>query len=149
MAISYTKQAQRQLAPSYNKQVSAVQSQIPAIQNMYQMLTQGLAGQQATGNQNILEGASARGVLNSTIPVYDQAVFGQNILQQQGELANKQQQEIFGINQQVAGIRTDQANAVAQLANQLWQRSNQQQELNLKKKLGNQQYQLNLQRARL
>lgn len=127
---------------------------------MYETLNKGLAGQQATGNQTILENASSRGLLKSTIPVYDQSVLGAQIIQQQGQNAANEQQALAQINQGIAGIGVDQANAIAQLANALWQQSNQTQQFNftkqqanrdyaLQQKLGNQQFELAKQKASL
>lgn len=121
MAIRYVQQAQNQLAPAYAQQIGALQGQIPAIQQLYNSLIQGLQGQQQVGNQNILENASARGVLHSTIPVQGQVQLGQQILGQQGQYAAQQAKDLGGIYSQIAGINTDQANSVAQLANQLAQ----------------------------
>lgn len=57
----FVTQARRQIAPAYGTQINALQSQIPAIQQFFQVLMQSLEGQQKVGNQNILEEASGRG----------------------------------------------------------------------------------------
>jgi hypothetical protein len=158
MAEFYS-QAASQLEPAYNQQVSALQSQIPAIQQLYQALVQGLQGQQATGNQNILEDSSSRGLLHSTIPVQGQVQLGQQILNQQGQYAAQQAKDIGGIYSQIGGVRTDQAQAIANLANSLQGNYLQQQQVNnqqtqadrefqLQQQTANQQYQLALKAAR-
>lgn len=160
MATSYVKQATSKLAPAYTQQINAYKSQIPAVQQLYETLNKGLTGQQAAGNQTILENASSRGLLKSTIPVYDQSVLGAQIIQQQGQNAANEQQALAQINQGIAGIGVDQANAIAQLANALWQQANQTQQFNftkqqanrdyaLQQKLGNQQFELAKQKASL
>jgi hypothetical protein len=158
MASRFTQQATAQLAPAYQQQIAAVQSQIPAIQQLYQALIQGLQGQQQAGNQNILEDASARGVLRSSMPVYGQQQLGQQILQQQGQYAGQQQKELGGIYSQIAGINTERATGIANLANSLYGNDIQQQSLNnqiaqgnrsyaLQQQTAQQQYQLGLQAA--
>ena len=160
MATRYTQQAAAQLNPAYNQQIAGIQAQIPAVQKLYSALFQGLQGQQQVGNQNILEDASARGVLRSTMPVDSQAGLGAQIIQKQGEYGAQQAKEIGGLYSQMGGIRADQANAIAQLANSLFgnniqqqQMSNQVQQANrqfaLQQQTANQQYQLGLQAARL
>lgn len=116
-------------------------------------------GQQQVGNQNILEDASARGVLNSTLPVDAQAGLGQQIIQQQGLNAAEQAKQVGGIQSQVAGLVTDRASAIAQLANALQQAFTQSRgvtlqaqqanrEYALQKQLADRQYQLDLRAAR-
>lgn len=112
------------------------------------------------GNQNILENASSRGLLRSTIPVDAQAGLGQQILQQQGMNAVNQAKEIGGIQSQIGGLASDRANAIAQLANALQQAFTGQREVDLQarqynreyalqKQLADRQYNLDLQKARL
>lgn len=159
MATRFIQEATQQYAPAFGQQISALQSQVPAIQQLYSILNQGLQGQQQVGNQNILEGASAKGILKSTIPVDQQTGLGQQILQQKGTLAAQQAKEVGGIYSQIGGLQADQAAAIAQLANALQQAFTQQQEFDfarghadrefaLQQQLGDRQYQLALQAAR-
>jgi hypothetical protein len=129
MATRYTQEAAAQLNPAYDQQVAAVQSQIPAVQKLYAALLQGLQGQQQAGNQQILEDASGRGMLRSTMPVDAQAGLGAQILQKQGEYGAQQAKEIGGIYSQIGGIRTAQAGAIAQLGNSLFSNDLQQQQI--------------------
>lgn len=145
MAERFVQEATAQLAPAYGQQIAALQSQIPAIQQLYSVLNQGLQGQQQVGNQNILEDASARGLLRSTIPVEKQAGLGQQILQQQGQYAAQQAKEIGGVQSQIGGIQVDQASAIAQLANALQQAFTQQEGIQLQQSIANREY--DLQRA--
>ena len=123
------------------------------------LLIQGLQGQQQAGNLNILEDASARGVLRSSMPVVGQQQLGQQILQQQGQYAGQQQKELGGIYSQVAGLNTERANSIANLSNSLYGLDIQKQTLNnqinqgnrqydLQRQTADQQYQLSLQAAR-
>lgn len=148
MATYYSQQASNELSPGFNQQVGALQSQIPAIQQLYQTLLQGLQGQQQVGNQNILEDASARGLLHSTIPVEGQIQLGQQILGQQGQYAAQQAKDIGGIYSQIGGIRASQAQAIANLANSLQGNALQQQQINNQQAQADRQYQLDLAAAR-
>lgn len=158
MATRFIREATSQLSPAYAQQISAVQSQIPAIQQMFQLLVQGLQGQQQVENLNALEDASARGVLKSTIPVDKQAGIAQNILQQQGLFAAQQARDVGDIYSQVGALNVNQANDISQLANSLqqsytseqalaFQKKNADRQYKLQQKLGNQQYNLGLQAA--
>lgn len=142
MATRFVQDATNQLNPAYNQQIQGLQSQIPAIQNLYQTLIQALQGQQQAGNQNILEDAASRGVLHSTIPVVGQQQLGQQIIQQQGQYAAQQAKDISGVQSQIGGVQTDRANAIASLANALQQAYNNQQSLAFSQSNANRQYQL-------
>lgn len=147
MATRYVQQATNQLAPAYNQQVKALQSQLNPLQNLYQTLNQSLAGQQQQGNQQILEDASGRGILRSTIPVYNQGVLGSQILQQQGQYASDYAQKYADIQGQIAGVGVNRAKDISQLAQSLMSGALQQQQLAYQRQLANRQYQLDLQRA--
>jgi len=120
---------------------------------------QGLQGQQMAGNQNILEDASGRGLLKSTIPVQNQVQLGQQILAQQGQYATQQAKDIGGIYSQIGGLNTERANSIAQLANALQgtelqrqtianQQAQADREYALQQQTAQQQYQLALKAAR-
>lgn len=160
MATRFVQEAAGQLNPAYNQQVAGIQSQIPAVQKLYSALFQGLQGQQQAGNQQILEDASGRGLLRSTIPVEGQAGLAGQIIQKQGEYGAQQAKEMGGLYSQIGGIRADQANAIAQLANSLFGNDIQQQQMSnqvaqanrqfaLQQQTADQQYQLGLRAARL
>lgn len=127
MATRFVQQAQQQLNPVYNQQIQGLQSQIPAIQNLYNTLSQSLSQQNQmqldTGVQNINEDASARGVLRSTLPVDSRqaltAELGAALNTSLGNLGLQQADRISGIQNQIGGLRVDRANAVTSLANQL------------------------------
>lgn len=159
MAERYVQAATQQLAPAYDQQATALQSKVPAIQQLYQSLMQGLQGQQSAGNLNILEGAGGRGLLRSTIPVDAQTQLGQSIVQQQGQYASQQAKELGDVQSQIAGLGVDRAGAISNLANALrqtaiskqqfeFQKKQSNKDFALQKKLAAQQYQLALAAAR-
>lgn len=127
MATRFVQQAQQQLNPVYNQQIQGLQSQIPAIQNLYNTLSQSLSQQNQmqldTGVQNINEDASARGVLRSTLPADARqaltAELGAALNTSLGNLGLQQADRVSGIQNQIGGLRVDRANAVTSLANQL------------------------------
>lgn len=156
---NYVGRAQKQLNPAYTTQIKALKGQIPAIQQLYQALFQGLDAQGARETQNIFEGTSERNLLYSTIPVDMQTQLQESLLQQRGQLGAKMAQEIGGINERLGGVYVNRANAVSQLGQALQQsalqrRSQQlqtkqsQQQLALQKKLADRQYQLQKQSLR-
>lgn len=147
MATSFIQTATSQLSPAYNQQIQALQSQVNPISQMYGALNQGLAGQQQAGYQNVLEDASSRGILRSTMPVYGQAQVAQQITQKRGEYAGQQAKELGGIFSQIAGVNVDRASAIANLANALQGNFIQQQSLNNQIAQGNRSYELAQQTA--
>lgn len=159
MATQFIGQATQQLAPAYQQQTQALQAQVPAIQQLYQSLFQGLEGQRQTGTQNILEGASGRGLLRSTVPVNAQTTLEQGLLQQRGQYAGQQAKDIAGVQESLGKLNVEQANAISTLANALYgqdiqrqqfaqQQAASQQQLSLQQQVADRTYQLQLQQAR-
>lgn len=157
MATRYTAEATKQLAPVYDQQIKAAQAQIPALQQLYQTLTQGLQQQNqqqlVAGTQNIIEDASARGVLRSTLPVDARqaltAQLGSALNQSLGQIGLEQTRGIADINQQVGGLRINRANAVADLARALQTRDLEERQFRLQQLQANREYQLQQQRLAL
>lgn len=142
MATRYIQAATKQLAPAYQTQINAAQSQIPAIQQLYQTLMQGLTGYQQTENQNILEGAGGRGLLRSTIPVDQQTVLGQQVLGKQAEYGMQQGQQLGDIYKQIAGLNVDKAKGIADLGLNMQQNDLQQAQFKYTKQQGDRMYRL-------
>lgn len=142
MATRYIQAATKQLAPAYATQINAAQSQIPAIQQLYQTLMQGLTGFQQTENQNILEGASGRGLLRSTIPVDQQTLLGQQVLGKQAEYGMQQGQQLGDIYNQIAGLNVDKAKSIAGLGLNMQQNDLQQTQFKYQKQQADRQYKL-------
>lgn len=122
MATRFVDEATAQVAPVYQQQEEALKSQIPAIQQLYQTLFQGLEGQRATETQNILESAGARGVLRSSMPVDLQTQLGTALLAERSKLGAQQAQEIAGVNMKIGELNTQRLNAINQLADTLYNR---------------------------
>lgn len=122
MAQRFVDEATAQVAPIYQQQEQALKSQIPAIQQLYQTLFQGLEGQRATETQNILESAGARGVLRSSMPVDLQTQLGTALLAERSKLGAQQAQEIAGVNMKIGELGTQRLNAINQLADTLYNR---------------------------
>lgn len=121
------KAATQQLAPVYAQQEQAISSQVPAIQNLYNTLIQGLeqssAQQLESGVSGIVEDASRRGVLRSTLPVDArqnlQTQLSQALLQGRGQLESQRMGDIAGINEKLGGLRVQRAGNIADLARAL------------------------------
>lgn len=148
IATRYVQQATQQLNPAYNTQINALQGQLAPLENLYKTLMGSLGGVQQAGNLQALEGANARGVLQSTIPVYDQALVGQQVAQQGAQYANDYLQNTGKIRSDIAGVGVNRANDISQLAQALMQGALNQQQLAYQKQQANRQYQVDLARAR-
>lgn len=155
MATKFQQEASSQLEPVYQQSEQAISSQVPAVQKLYDTLISGLQGQYdtqlATGTQGIVEDASARGVLRSTLPVdARQALTGQlsqALLQGRGQLESQRAGDIAGINEKLGSLRIQKTGAIADLARALETQDLQAQELALKKLDSERSYQLARQKA--
>lgn len=150
MAERFIAEATNQLGGVYDQQITQLESQVPAIQSLYNTLVQGLQQQNTqqlnTGVQNIVEDASARGVLRSTLPVDARqtltAQLGAALNEGLGKLNLSQLQEVGQIQQQVGGLRTQRAGAITDLARALETQDLARQELAFKQEQANRDYQL-------
>ena len=150
MAERFIQEATSQLAPIYDQQSAAIGAQIPAIQNLYQTLMQGLQGQYdqslSTGVRDITEDASARGVLRSTLPVDARQALttslGQALMTGKGELAAKQAGDVAGINEKLGTLGINRAGAIADLARSLETQDLDRQKFEYQKQIEAQQLQL-------
>lgn len=122
MATRFIQQAQQELNPVYAQQEAAIKSQIPALQQLYQTLYQGLDAKQASETQNILESSAARGLTRSSIPVDLQTALGQSMLQARGQLGAQQAGELAKIRTQLGDLGLQRAQAIQSLADTLYQR---------------------------
>lgn len=155
MAQRFYEQATQQLAPVYQQQEQAISSQVPAIQNLYNTLIQGLQGQYDTqlqsGVQGIVEDASARGVLRSTLPVDARQALttqlSQALLQGRGQLESQRAGDIAGINEKLGGLRIQRASNIADLARALETQDLDRQKFEYQKQIDAQQLQLEQQKV--
>lgn len=134
MATRYVQQASKQLHPAYATSINAQKAQLPAIQQLYSTLVSGLEGQRQTETQNILESASQRGVLRSTMPVDLQASLGAALLAERGKLGSQQAQEEAAVRGNIGQLRIQRAQGIQELAGALQQRSLQERQFQLQKK---------------
>lgn len=145
MAVDFTRQATRQLAPAYTTQVKALKSQIPAISNKYTALMGALEGEQASANMGAFEDASARGVLRSTIPVDAQQAIAQGILQKRAGYAGDQAAEVGAVRTKIADVGVQRASAIAQLINALRTQALQERQFNQTRALADRQFNMDQQ----
>lgn len=146
MAIRFVEQATQQLDPFYQQQTAAVQQQLPAIQKLYDTLLSGLEGQRATETQNILESASQRGVLRSSMPVDLQTQLGAALLAERGKLESQRAGDIAGVQKSLADIGLQRNQGIASLADALQQRDLQERQFQLQQQQADRQFQLDQQR---
>lgn len=145
MATRFTEEATAQLAPVYDQQSQAISSQVPAIQNLYQTLIQGLQqqGQQqlTAGVAGINEDASRRGILRSSLPTDArqslQGQISQALLQSQGQLGAQQAGDIANVNEKLGTLGVQRAGAITDLSRSLETRD-----------LEERQFQFNIQQAK-
>lgn len=127
MATSYQRQAQKQLDPVFNQQQKAIEAQLPSIENLYNTLTTGLQTSYqtnlASGVQGIVEDASARGVLRSTLPVDARqsltTQLGAALQQSLGELGARRTGDIANVRNSLAELGVKRVSSIADLARAL------------------------------
>jgi len=142
MATRFVKQATQQLNPVYSQQAKAIKSQIPAIQQLYETLNQGLTGQFNTQLQAGLEDAGARGLTRSSIPNDTRTALSGQLLQSQGQLGAQQAKEVAGINTQLGDLRLQKAQGVQTLADALFNRDLKKREFNWQKQMDERELQM-------
>lgn len=131
MANRFIQQAQRQVSPIFQRQSQAIQSQRPAINKLFDTIVQGLESQRDTESQNILESASRRGVLRSTMPVDLQTQLGQDLLRERGQIEAQRAGQLGDIETQVAQLGRERLGAITSLADTLQQQSLREREFKL------------------
>lgn len=146
MATRFQEQAQQQLNPYFQQQETAVKQQLPAIQQLYNTLLTGLEGQRATETQNILEDASSRGVLRSTLPVDLQTQLGAALLAERGKLESQRASDIANVNKSLSDIGLARTQSISQLADTLQQRDLQERQFQLQQQQADREFQLGQQR---
>lgn len=147
MATRFVQQATKALAPGYTAQQQAIESQVPAIQQLYQTLTTGLEGTRAAETQKILESASARGLTRSSIPTDLQTALGQSILQQQGQLGAQQAGEVAKVRTQLGELGVQRQQAIQALANQLYETDLRRQAQQFERQMAERKFQMERQNA--
>lgn len=114
-----TQQATQQLNPVYNSAAGAIQGQIPAVQQLYASLLQGLQQQQANQYGNIVNSAAQRGVSSQGINSGAQYALGQALAQQGAQLGVQQAQDISGLQQAVGTVGVNRVGGIQSLSNSL------------------------------
>lgn len=142
MATRFIQQAQQELNPVYAQQEAAIKSQIPALQQLYQTLYQGLDAKQAGETQNILESSAARGLTRSSIPVDLQTALGQSMLQARGQLGAQQAGELAKIRTQLGDLGLQRAQAIQSLADTLYQRDLKERQFQMEQQAREREFQL-------
>lgn len=141
MAQRFIEQATQQIDPLYTNQIKTAESQIPAIQQLYDTLTQGLNAQSQkqiqTGTQDILESASARGVLRSTLPVDAQqtlqAEIGSALQQSMGQLGLQRTQDIGRVQSDISNLRLGRMRDIQSLTDTLMGRDQNERSMQLER----------------
>lgn len=146
LATRFLEAARQQLDPLYQQQTEAVRGQLPAIQQLYDTLLRGLEGQRQTETQNILESASQRGVLRSSLPVDLRTRLGEALLAQRGKLESQRAQDVSGVQEKLSNIGIQKEQAVAGLADALRQRDLQERDFQLRQQKADRDFQLAQQR---
>lgn len=112
-------QAQSQLGAVYNPIVQGIQQQIPAIQQLYGSLLQGLQDQAALQTQNVVSSAQQRGVMRGALQADTSAALADTLGQQTTQLNLQQAGDIAGLQGTVGQANLSRVNAAQTLADTL------------------------------
>lgn len=105
--------------PAYLQAEQALQTQTPAIQNLYASLLQGLQAQAGTQTQNVVASAQRRGVGRAGLGGDVQAQLGQELALQSGQLGYQQAQDLTGVQQAIGKLKTERVGRISDLAQSL------------------------------
>jgi len=142
-----TGQAAKDLQPVYAGAQQALQGQIPAIQNLYNALLQGLQTQGGVQAQNVVESAARLGVDRPMLASDVQGQLGQALALQAGQLGVQQAQDVAGARQMVGQLGAQRASSIFDLARSLQERSQTERKAGLERKQTERQYQLDRQKT--
>jgi hypothetical protein len=109
MAERFIQNANAQLQPVFGAAKQQIQSQLPAIDQLYATLVQGLQGQAQTAQGDILQSAADRGVTRD--PAQIQAALGQSVDAAQAQLGAQQAEQRSGITQDLTGLNVGRVQA--------------------------------------
>lgn len=131
----------------YAQSEQAIQAQVPAIQQLYQTLIQGAqqtnTQQLNEGVTNIVEDASRRGVLRSTLPVDARTTLtgqlGAALNTALGQYGAQQAQDISKVNESLGNLRIQKLGTINSLADSLYQRDLKEREFQFQQQLAAQQ----------
>lgn len=112
-------QAQAPVNAIYDPAVQQIQSQIPAIQQLYSNLVQGLQAQNQTQYQNVVNSAAQRGVSGYGVNQGAQAALADSLAQQTAQLGAQQAQGVAGLQGQIGQANVARGQSVYDLANSL------------------------------
>jgi hypothetical protein len=139
--------ATKQLQPVFNQAQQTLQGQVPAIQNLYQALIQGLQAQGAAQTQNVVQSAEMRGVGRAGLEGDVQAQLGQELALQGGQLGFQQAQDVAGARQRVGQLNTERVGRVNDLAQSLQDTRLGEKTAKIERKKADRAYELDLQKA--
>lgn len=88
---------QRAANQAYNPAIQQAQAQVPAINNLYSTLLQGLQNQSGSQLQNVLTSADQRGVMRASQPASTQEALNSSLMQAGAQLGAQQAQGIAGV----------------------------------------------------
>lgn len=99
------------VAPTFNAAQSGIQAQIPALQNLYTSLMQGLQAQAGQQVQNVNQSAMQRGVYQQTTPMSTQDMLNQALMQSGAQMNVQRAQDVAGLQGQVGVSNMNRAQA--------------------------------------
>jgi len=116
-------QAQAQVNPIYDPAVANIQAQIPAVQQLYGALLQGLQAQNQNQAGIIAQSAAQRGVGSQGINAGAQQAFAGTLAQQGAQLGVQNAQNVGGLSQEVGRANVGRGQATIAMGNSLQDQS--------------------------
>lgn len=113
-------QAQPQVNSVYDPAQSQIQLQVPAIQQLYGALLQGLTAQSQNQASLVSQSAAQRGVGSQGITQGAQDALGSSLALQAGQLGASQAQDVAGLKGQIGKLNVGRASAQQDLASALF-----------------------------
>lgn len=123
MATRYTQNATNELAGIYSPQQNLINAQMPANQQLYDTLYQGLDAQQANQTQDIVNSANIRGVGRDRLGQDVTGALGATVDLAKAQLGRQQAGDSATIQGKIADLNVQRINDIQTLSNALQDRA--------------------------
>lgn len=112
--------AAKQLNPIFDTQLSTINAQLPAIEQLFEAMSLALAGQQQAESGRAIADANSRGLLYSTVPINQQTAIASDYATQRAELGSRKAAAIGSVNEAINTSNLNRTNAITQLVEALF-----------------------------
>lgn len=147
MAVRFVQDASGALAPTYDQAQANIQGQIPAAQQLYDTLIQGLQGQVQQGTQAVTNSAARRGVLSAALPGQVGSTLGQDAALAGAQLGAQRAGDIAAITGNLTNLGAGRVQNSTEIAGTMNQEDLQRQQAALEQQQNQRKFEMDIQSA--